>query len=36
MIAAGVATISLWYVLALGMAMGAAGLALGRVGTFPA
>jgi hypothetical protein len=36
MIAAGVATISLWYVLALGMAMGAAGLALGRVATFPA
>ena len=36
MIAAGVAAISLWYVLALGMAMGAAGLALGRVATFPA
>ena len=29
-----VATLSLWYVLALGAIMGATGLALGRVGTF--
>jgi hypothetical protein len=33
-VAAAVATISLWYVLALGTVMGATGLALGRAGTF--
>jgi hypothetical protein len=36
MIGAGVSTTTLWYVLALGTVMGVAGLALGRVGTFPA
>jgi hypothetical protein len=34
LIAAAVATISLWYVLALGTVMGTTGLALGRAGTF--
>jgi hypothetical protein len=34
LIAAAVATLSLWYVLALGAVMGATGLALGRAGTF--
>jgi hypothetical protein len=34
LIAAEVATMSLWYVLALGTVMGATGLALGRAGTF--
>jgi hypothetical protein len=34
LVAAAVATISLWYVLALGTVMGATGLALGRAGTF--
>ena len=36
LIAAAVATLSLWYVLALGAVMGATGLALGRAGTFTA
>jgi len=36
LIAAAVATISLWYVLALGTLMGATGLALGRAGKFTA
>ena len=36
LIAAAVATISLWYVLALGTVMGATGVALGRAGTFTA
>jgi hypothetical protein len=36
LIAAAVATLSLWYVLALGTVMGATGLALGRAGTFTA
>jgi hypothetical protein len=36
MTATGIATVSLWYVLALGTAMGATGVALGRAGTFPA
>jgi hypothetical protein len=35
-VTAAVATLSLWYVLALGGVMGATGLALGRVGTFTA
>jgi len=34
--AAAAATLSLWYVLALGTVMGATGLALGRAGTFTA
>jgi hypothetical protein len=34
LIAAAVATISLWYVLAVGTVMGATGLALGKAGTF--
>ena len=36
LVTAAVATLSLWYVLALGGVMGATGLALGRVGTFTA
>ena len=36
LIAAALATLSLWYVLALGAVMGATGLALGRAGTFTA
>ena len=36
LIAAAVAPLSLWYVLALGTVMGATGLALGRAGTFTA
>ena len=34
LIAAAVATMSLWYVLAVGTVMGATGLALGQAGTF--
>jgi hypothetical protein len=34
LIAAELATLSLWYVLGLGTVMGATGLALGRAGTF--
>ncbi|MDQ6923440.1 MAG: hypothetical protein M3Z74_04645, partial [Pseudomonadota bacterium] len=36
LIAPSVATLSLWYVLALGAVMGATGLALGRAGKFMA
>jgi hypothetical protein len=36
LVVAAVATLSLWYVLALGTVMGATGLALGRAGTFTA